>query len=187
MSIKKELRDKYKIKRNTLLNKEQLSNKIASLFLSSIIYKNSKTVLCYCAIGSEVNCNKIILTALEDGKKVAVPKCMDNCGNMKFYYIKSVAELSKGMFAIPEPDSVSEFDHLEGDTVCVVPGICFDKSGHRIGYGKGYYDRFLSLNKNIVSVGVCFEECLTENISAEEKDEKIQFLITEKRIYKFDF
>lgn len=184
MKNKKELRSEFKTVRAQIERKEELSEIICKTFLETSLYKNCETLLCYYAVGSEVQCNTIIKTALYDKKKVALPVCLNDSGKMQFYYIKSIDDLRDGMYSIPIPKGNTSVCSLKKNDVCIVPALSFDKNGARLGYGKGYYDRFLSLN-NLISVGVCFEECLSEKLPAEDNDENVQFLITEKRVYKF--
>ena len=109
-------------------------------------------------------------------KKVAVPKVIGN--DMYFYYINSLDDLEKGYFGILEPTTsklVKDFNN----TVCIVPGICFDKNNNRIGYGKGFYDRFLQ-NKNIYTIGLSFKECLIEDTNASQNDIKLKKIISPK-------
>ncbi len=184
MITKAALRKEYKEKRASVKNKDALSEKICNTFLNTDIYKNCRNLLCYQAIGSEVDCEAIITKALSDGKKVALPVCINKNGYMRFYYIGSLDELRKGMFSIPEPEKRCVADDFSKDDVCIVPGVCFDKTGARLGYGKGYYDRFLSKH-SIISVGVCYDECVCDTIPTDTTDEKVQFLITEERIHIF--
>ncbi len=184
MKSKKELRSEFKAIRSLIKRKDELSEIICKTFLDTFLYKNCETLLCYYAVGSEVECNAIIKAALSDGKKVALPVCLNDNGYMQFFYIDSVDDLKNGMYSIPVPKGDRSVRNLKESDVCIVPALSFDKKGARLGYGKGYYDRFLSQN-NLISVGVCFEECLSEELPTEDNDEFVQFLITEKRIYKF--
>ena len=103
------------------------------------------------------------------------PKVIDN--NMYFCYITNLNDLTPGKYNIPEPTNeniVTDFDNA----ICIVPGICYDKENYRIGYGKGYYDRFLSKNK-IKTIGLCYKECMIEKIDNDKYDYKIDEVITD--------
>lgn len=180
---KSELRKKYAAVRASVKDRNELSSKIADFVINSEFYKKADKVFCYCATGCEVGTEEIIRNALSDKKKVALPKCTDKYGNMTFYYISSFDDLIEGMYGIPEPDTGFKADTSDSGSVCIVPGLAFDLKGYRLGYGKGYYDRFLETFDG-VSVGVCFEACLTEAVPADKFDMKVNYIITDKTIYK---
>ena len=142
--MKNDLRRQFKAKRANIAHKAEKDRLICAHFLSSALYKNAEQILCYSSMGSEPDTFDIIRCAMEDGKKLLLPRCEDKNGNMNFYLIKDVSDLVTGTFGIKEPDikkcePVFEFMNA----LCVVPGLTFDKKGYRLGYGKGYYDRFL--------------------------------------------
>ena len=96
---------------------------------------------------------------------------------MNFYYIKSIDELKKGYFGLLEPitnDKVEVFDN----TVSITPGICFSKDLYRIGYGKGFYDRFYD-KYNIYSIGLCYSDCLVNYIPNDKYAKKVNEIITD--------
>ncbi len=133
-------------------------------------FKNAKTVFCYVSAGSEVGTHSFIGEMLEK-KRVVVPYCTDRCGNMIAVEIKSLDELKEGLFGILEPINPKEFPKSEIDFV-IAPGIAFDKDGYRLGYGKGYYDRFLC-NLSPFRLGVCKKELFLEKLPHDEFDVKM--------------
>ncbi len=173
--MKKEfLRKKYKEKRDNIKNKVTKDNLIYQKVINNKDILFSKTLLIYISINSEVDTIKIINYFLNT-KNIAVPKIIDN--NMYFCYVTNLNELTSGKYNIPEPTNeniVTDFDNA----ICIVPGICYDKKNYRVGYGKGYYDRFLSKNK-IKTIGLCYKECMTEKIDNDKYDYKIDEVITE--------
>lgn len=173
--MKKEfLRKKYKEKRDNIKNKVTKDNLIYQKVINNKDILSSKTLLIYISINSEVDTIKIINYFLNT-KNIAVPKIIDN--NMYFCYVTNLNELTSGKYNIPEPTNeniVTDFDNA----ICIVPGICYDKKNYRIGYGKGYYDRFLSKNK-IKTIGLCYKECMIEKIDNDKYDYKIDEVITE--------
>lgn len=182
--MKKALRKELREKRASLENKEALSLIIQQSFLNSELYNSAQTLLLYSSTGSEVSTDLICRRALEDKKKVAFPLCLDGGGKMKFFYIKDENDLVEGMYGIKAPaDYCSEYVSDE-NSLCVVPGLAFDKSGYRIGYGKGYYDRFLSAFDG-VSVGLCFASMVADRLPTDAYDKKVSCLITDKTTYKF--
>lgn len=173
--MKKEfLRKKYKEKRDNIKNKVTKDNLIYQKVINNKDILSSKTLLIYISINSEVDTTKIINYFLNT-KNIAVPKIIDN--NMYFCYVTNLNELTSGKYNIPEPTNeniVTDFDNA----ICIVPGICYDKKNYRVGYGKGYYDRFLSKNK-IKTIGLCYKECMIEKIDNDKYDYKIDEVITD--------
>ena len=173
--MKKEfLRKKYKEKRDNIKNKVTKDNLIYQKVINNKDILSSKTLLIYISINSEVDTIKIINYFLNT-KNIAVPKIIDN--NMYFCYITNLNDLTPGKYNIPEPTNeniVTDFDNA----ICIVPGICYDKKNYRVGYGKGYYDKFLSKNK-IKTIGLCYKECMIEKIDNDKYDYKIDEVITD--------
>lgn len=173
--MKKEfLRKKYKEKRDNIKNKVTKDNLIYQKVINNKDILSSKTLLIYISINSEVDTTKIINYFLNT-KNIAVPKIIDN--DMFFCYVTNLNELTPGKYNIPEPTNeniVTDFDNA----ICIVPGICYDKENYRVGYGKGYYDRFLSKNK-IKTIGLCYKECMIEKINNDKYDYKIDEVITD--------
>ena len=173
--MKKEfLRKKYKEKRDNIKNKVTKDNLIYQKVINNKDILSSKTLLIYISINSEVDTIKIINYFLNT-KNIAVPKVIDN--NMYFCYVTNLNDLTPGKYNIPEPTNeniVTDFDNA----ICIVPGICYDKKNYRVGYGKGYYDRFLSKNK-IKTIGLCYKECMIEKIDNDQYDYKIDEVITD--------
>lgn len=181
MSVKKELRKEYKHLRNRLHHFEyDLS--VCELLIESEFYKKSETVLLYASLDDEICIDSVIINALENGKKVALPVCRDSNGNMDFYYINSLNELKTGSFSVREPDTtVCKICADFTNCLCVVPGIAFDKRGYRLGYGKGYYDRFLK-NFTFNSVGLCYNELMVENLPNDEFDVPVDYIVTQDKV-----
>lgn len=183
-ALKTELRAKHrKIRENCPENvKVCLDKKIAQSFLSLDEYKQSKKLFVFVSSKIEVDTSDIIRRAFNDGKQVAVPKCTDKNGKMEFYFISSVNQLEKGSFGIMEPNTdICEQVKELNDGLCVVPGICFDMYGYRIGFGKGYYDRFLERFGG-VTVGLCYSKCTERELPRGNHDRPVDILITEKYI-----
>jgi 5-formyltetrahydrofolate cyclo-ligase len=151
---------------------------IISRFLMTKEYANADLVLCYASVGDEIDTTTLIYSALANGKKVGVPKC--NGDMIDFYYIDSLDDLIVGSYGISEPD-VKKCKRINNFTnsVLVAPGLGFSPDGNRIGYGGGYYDRFLANYRGTV-FGLCYNSLVKLNIPVEETDCKINILITEK-------
>lgn len=179
MQIKKELRKKLRQERKNIECKADLDSRICENLIKSSMYKNAGTILFYAALDEEINIDECIKYALSQSKKAALPVCADSSGNMDFYYINSLNDVKTGHFGVREPDvqicsKVTDFS----DSICIVPAIAYDKQGFRLGYGKGYYDRFLQ-NCTLISVGMCYNEFVKDNLPKGEYDIPVNYIITQ--------
>lgn len=177
---KAELRDKLKFARRHVVRKADKSNAILNELLSAPRYKLAKTILMYYPSNDEVDISSLIEIANSSGKSVALPYCINRQGDMEFYYISSENELVNGLFNLKQPNiekckRVTDFK----DALLLVPGIAFDKQGYRLGYGKGYYDRFMA-KYNLKSIGLCFNSLLVDKLPINEYDKKVDYIITDK-------
>lgn len=177
-------RNKFRLLRNAAKSEEK-DEQIHKFLREFECFKSSESVFIYYSVKSEVDTLKTIRKALEDGKKVALPKCTDRNGNMEFYFVNDIENsLTDGFLSLKEPDiSVCEFAVPDEKSVFIVPGMAFDKKGYRLGYGGGYYDRFLS-NLKGMKIGLCFEECLCDRLPTDEHDIKVDYIITDMKIYE---
>ena len=157
------------------------SEKIAENFFASALYRESDAVLMYLSINREVRTRALVERILADGKRLALPVCFEN-GRMTFRYITSRDLLVKGKFSAPEPSAECE-EYCGGiPTVCVIPAIAFDKKGYRIGYGKGYYDRYLT-DPSIVKIGFVYDELRVDSLPRGRFDLSSDLVITEKGVF----
>lgn len=164
--------------------KRELDGAILERVLSLDEYKKADIVLTYASMPVEVDTFGLIRAALSDGKKVACPRCVPGTRNMEFYYISGEDELFPGSFSVPEPLPDERNLYTGGEnSVCIVPGLSFDYEGFRLGYGKGYYDRFLSgfSGKNI---GICYNECVCRRLPHGKYDRAVNVLVSELFIKK---
>lgn len=182
MSVKAQLRKELKAKRKSIADKSEKDRKISDNLIAFEPYKKAETVLFYAALDDEINVDYCIEQALTDGKKVALPVCTDKNGNMKFYYINSFSDIKTGFFGVREPDAdickeVEDFS----SSICIVPAIAYDKRGFRLGYGKGYYDRFLK-NYTSHSIGLCYNELIEDKLPIGEYDIPVGYIICENGV-----
>ncbi len=169
----KEMREKM-----TASYKRSLDIEIASRFLCTYEYMQAKTLLVYVSRNTEVDTIGIINAAFANGKSVAVPKC-EGDGIMNFYLIKSMDDLQKGFAGIMEPDVLRCTKLLDfADSICIVPGLSFDPEGYRVGFGGGYYDRFLA-NYEGISAGLCYASFVKWDLPREEHDVPVSLLVTD--------
>lgn len=184
---KSKLRVQYKKIRESVEDRKIKSSEITKKIAQSEFYKEAKVIGVYSSLTSEVDTTYLIIKAISDRKIVALPKVV-NKGELEFYSISKLEELEeKGAFGIKEPlAKVEKFIDKDKIDLMIVPGVCFDRNKNRVGSGKGFYDRYLTDVKNIVKVGICFEEQVLQNdfISTDEYDIKMDMVITDKEIYK---
>ena len=143
-------------------------------------YQDAEAVYAYVDYKHEVETGDLIRLAWQDGKRVAVPRV---CGQeMRFFYITSLEDdLEEGSFGIREPkEDLSPGD--EEDALLLMPGVAFDTMRHRVGYGGGFYDRFLEAHTGMVTVALAFEFQLRKEVPFEEFDIRPAKVVTEKRI-----
>ncbi len=182
--LKDRLRQKYRDIRLDMpaQMREDADARIAERIISLTQYQACHTLLTYVSTEIEVDTLRIINNALRDGKRVAVPRCVPNTRNMEFYQILSLDELSVGAFGVLEPTPSS--DRLLSDvssSLCIVPALSYDFSGYRLGYGKGYYDRYLAKYSGDI-VGICYSCCVQHSLPHGRYDRNVSLLITEKYI-----
>ncbi len=184
--IKNIIRSEAKEYRNNLdiQSKSEFDQKICQKLLSLDQIKNANTVLCYMSTPIEVDTLRFIEKLLECEKIVAVPRCIEGTRNMEFYCISSLEQTEKHTFGVMEP-IVSQCEKLRDfrNSVCIIPGLCFDLEGYRLGYGKGYYDRFLSAFRGC-KIGICYDECVKDKLPHGFFDVSADIVITEKRHIK---
>ncbi len=185
---KSALRSKHKSNRRLMDKNDKLSKdfKIFQSFILSDLFLQSDVILTYVSSEIEVDTREIIEYSLKVGKKVAVPVSISDDFSLKFYFINSMNDLRVGYFSILEPDvNICELCNVNklSSLLCIVPGLAFDFSGHRVGYGKGYYDRFLYKYK-CKTVGFCYETDLIESVNKNQYDIPVDSILTEKRILK---
>ena len=156
------------------------SRKIAETVTALPEYSNSQRIFAYADYNHEVMTKYIIEAAWNDGKEVAVPKVVGQ--DMVFYKLTDFAQLEKGYFGIPEP-ARGEIVQWE-EALMIMPGVAFDRQNHRVGYGGGFYDRFLEKHPYITRVAVAFEFQMMSEVPVESTDISPEIIVTEKEIYK---
>ena len=149
------------------------------------IYKNASYIFCYVSFRSEINTLEILKTAMVEGKTVTVPKIDLKAGSMKAYEVKNIDEdLAPGEYGIKEPlDMCHEADYSKIDLI-IAPGLGFTKKGGRLGYGGGYYDKFIQKNQNIPVCALTYDRLVLDYLPVKEHDVPVDYLITEKCVKK---
>lgn len=166
---KKELRRQIREKKRAM-TKEQIesaSRRLGELFVASKEYKQAKTIYGYLPYNQEVRTVPMLEQALADGKRVAVPKVYGE--EMRFIYITDMSRVSAGYAGIPEP--IDDEPVADDPTALVLmPGLAFDPQGHRIGYGGGFYDRFLAQEPEHPTLALCYDFQMLPKLETEEFD-----------------
>lgn len=162
--------------------KRALDDKIFQKLLTLREYERCDTIFCYVSKTIEVDTIPILTHALSAGKTVAVPRCIPGTPYMDFYRIESLEHLASGSFGLLEPDpalcqKITDFS----SGLCLLPGFCFDRYGYRIGYGKGYYDRFLA-GFSGHTAGICYSSFVIDLLPHGYFDRKVDIMVTEKYI-----
>ena len=166
--------------RKRLLGKEKRSAEICRRFLSE--FECPKRVFCYVNFGAEVETKPLIETLLANGTRVFAPKTIRN--DMKFYEVTDLSALVPGAYGISEPSGDTEEVVPEQTDLMIMPGLIFDEDGGRVGYGMGYYDRYLAAHP-AYTVAFAFEmQVQTEPMKRKDTDIPYHMLITEKRVVK---
>ena len=167
---KKEMRAQIRAKKRAMTESQivSASARLGELFRSCELYQNAKTIYGYLPYNQEVRTVPMLEQAIRDGKRVAVPKCYDR--DMKFIYISDFEkEVAPGYANIPEP--IADEPVADDKTALVLmPGLAFDPQGHRIGYGGGFYDRFLAEEPDHPTLALCYGFQMVEHLETEEFD-----------------
>jgi len=181
---KKRLRSRLRTQRESLSKIEvgTKSRAILDRLTALPSYLAAKTVHTYVAWGNEVDTHQLIRDAFSHGKCVIVPRVDVERRALEHYRINSFSDLSPGAFGIlePVPARASRFEP-GGAEVVVVPGIAFDPSGHRLGFGGGYYDAFLK-PLSATKIALAYDFQIVDLLPTREEDERVDLIITEKRI-----
>ena len=159
------------------MTSEQIDTASASLceqFLKTSQYQEAKTLYGYLPYNQEVRTVPLLEQALKDGKRVAVPKVYGD--EMRFIYLDDLSQVEKGYAGIPEP--VADEPVADDPTALVLmPGLAFDPQGHRIGYGGGFYDKFLAAEPGHPTVALCYAFQMQPQLDTEEFDVPVDLVL----------
>lgn len=178
---KKALRDYARSLRESITNEQKklYDEVIYNKVINSEEYFNSKVIFIFVSFGSEIDTHKIITKALEDNKIVCVPKVISKKEGMKAVAISSFQELERSKYGILEPREICNEIKPSSIDLVLVPGLLFDTVGGRIGYGAGYYDRFLKqLKRESKKIGIGYKLQLIDKVPMEEHDVFLDYIIT---------
>ncbi|MCK5913891.1 MAG: 5-formyltetrahydrofolate cyclo-ligase [Desulfuromusa sp.] len=166
-------------KRLDLPTYSRLSQQAQRQLIDSECFDQAKTLALYSSIYNEVATKEIFAAARELNKRIFYPRVIDD--ELEFIEVHAVNELWPGTFGVAEPVSGMKIPAFELDLI-VVPGVAFDLRGHRLGYGRGFYDRQLTGRPvGTIAVGLCFEMQLSDSLPTEDHDQALDFIATETR------
>ena len=166
--------------------RQEKSAAIAERLIHAELFRQAESVFCYISMENEVHTEAVLEAALAAGKAVSIPYVLDKAkGLMCAAQLQDMADLVAGEYNIPTlpPEKVVPVEPAAIDLV-IVPGSAFDRAGHRIGMGGGYYDRFLQQAAGAVRAAVAYECQLFDNIAADEHDQPMDYIFTEKTVYE---
>ena len=169
MTDKKELRATIRQRKRAMTEAEiwEKSRHLMGLFCESEAYRTARAIYGYLPYNQEVRTIPMLQKALDDGKRVAVPKCYGD--EMRFIYMDDLSLVENGYANIPEPIADGPVAE-DGNALVLMPGLAFDPEGHRIGYGGGFYDRFLESEPNHPTLALCYDFQVLSHLETEEHD-----------------
>ena len=178
--MKNQLKESLLEKRNSLPKEEiiEKSIKIQDSLFNLEQYKKSKTIMFFVSFNSEINTHDMIKLALKN-KTVVIPKVAHH--EIEPSVIIDFDNLIAGKFGVLEPIETMKIAYKNIDLV-LVPGIAFDIGGHRIGYGFGFYDKFLKKVPKAIKIGLAFDFQIVDKILAEQHDVPVDFIVTEEGV-----
>ena len=166
---KQELRRTIRERKRAMTEEEivERSNALAEKFYHTPAYQAASTIYGYLPYNQEVRTVPMLQRALDEGKRVAVPKVYGE--EMRFIYLEDLTQVSKGYAGIPEPIADAPVAD-DKRALVLMPGLAFDPQGHRIGYGGGFYDRFLAQEPHHPTLALCYEFQMQAHLDTEEFD-----------------
>lgn len=166
---KKALRREIREKKRAMTEEEIVtaSARLGELFRACPQYQNAKTIYGYLPYNQEVRTVPMLEQAMKDGKRVAVPKCYGD--EMRFLYMDDLSKVEKGYAGIPEPVADEPVAH-DPTALVLMPGLAFTKDGKRMGYGGGFYDKFLASEPNHPTVALCYGFQMVDDLPTEDYD-----------------
>ena len=170
--LRKTIRDQKRAM--TVEQIEEKSRLLGEQFLRSDLYRQAKSIYGYLPYNQEVRTVAMLQQALMDGKRVAVPKCYGD--EMRFIWMEDLSKVEKGYAGIPEP--IADEPVADDETALVLmPGLAFDPMGHRIGYGGGFYDKFLAKEPGHPTLALCYDFQMMDHLETEEFDIPVDHVI----------
>lgn len=183
---KNRIRDEYRALRRSMdpSLKAEYDAEICRRFMTLASYRYADILLLYAPLPDEIDIYPIFEDALKRGKQIAFPRCLDREHDMVYHFVSHSSQLKKGSYGIMEPDEslplLSQKEEQK-NMLCFIPGLCFDRRGYRLGYGKGYYDRYLTDFKG-ACMGLCYSDFILDSLPQGKYDRSVDFIVTEKGV-----
>lgn len=179
MLDKKALRHEITLKKKAMSVEqiEHYSKELAAALFETGYYKNAASVYAYLPYNQEVRTWQILDRCKEDGKRVAVPKVYGDI--MRFLWLDDFSRIAPGAYNIPEPT----FDAPEADdetALILMPGLAFDPEGHRVGYGGGFYDKYLAEHTRHTLIALCYPFQMFDHLDVDAHDVPVDLVISAK-------
>jgi len=185
---KRQIREQAHANRRSQENKDELSRQIVARFMQLPEYAAAQTVMFYVDVRAEVRTRHDLQAALQSGKRIVVPYCVD--GELELFHLEDISELEIGMYKILEPKAelrtvIEKRVAVDQLDLIMVPGVAFDRRGARTGHGKGYYDKLLEhARPDTPLVALAFECQMFAEIPVEEHDVFMDKVVTEAAVYQ---
>jgi 5-formyltetrahydrofolate cyclo-ligase len=181
---KNEIRELYRAKRQEMPREEKIlrDEAICAAAEGLISFRFAEYVLLYAAMPDEIDVSRIAVTALEKGKKILFPRTDRKAHTMEYHIVESPDQLEPGNWGLLEPPAglpVYDAEKSPGGAVCFVPGLVYDRAGYRLGYGKGFYARYLSRFSGC-TIGVIYSDFILDEVPRGGYDVSVDILLTEK-------
>lgn len=171
--LRKQIREQQK--RLSSEEREELNRRLFEKMICHPKFLDAGCIYAYASLPAEPGTWDILNTVLKTGKRLALPRVSGN--DMTFYYVSSLDDLEEGVFHIKEP-AADCAPAKEKDSLLLVPGMAFSKTGERLGKGGGYYDRFLYGEPDHWTIGLAYEFQIIKNMKTESHDQRIREILT---------
>ncbi len=183
VSNKQELRKSLLDRRSKLSGafREEAAEAIFRKIEKLPAYTLADKLLIYVSNEQELSTRRLLSYALDTGREVYCPRCVPGGNDMVFRRVRSLSDLKKGSFGLLEPDMTCEAGSFTDQSLCVTPALAFDRQGYRIGYGRGYYDKFFCTFPGI-KLGLCYEGFLLDDVFRDGSDVPVDVIMTEKKL-----
>lgn len=180
--MKKQIRREMIKKRRDLSVKERerLARACTKRVLELEMFQTAKTILVYMSYNGEMMTDYLIDEARKRGKIVAAPTVLGE--NMEFYAFSSEEEFVADRHGILEPIPSEEKKVKDEEGLIIMPGVAFDEQKNRVGYGGGFYDRYLKEHPRLQKIAIAYDFQVMDSVPTEEFDEKADWIVTEKRV-----
>jgi 5-formyltetrahydrofolate cyclo-ligase len=185
LQTKQQLRTQLKKKRLAISEQRvaTLSKQILAHLTQTPEYRKAKTILLYHPIQNEVDTTSLLSTTTN--KTFCLPRICGKTNRLHLHQITDLQTLKTGLFNVKEPGTKHPIIARKNIDLVITPGLAFDTQGHRIGYGKGYFDRlFKNLSTKAFKIALAYDFQIIENVPAEKHDQKVDLIVTEKRKIK---